>query len=180
MRRSALVLIALVAAGCEAAPDVAGPAAGAARFAAVPGYLPSATGHADIDVALGAQPLSQSYSFNAERVGKEQIVHGEWSLRQQLGGQPASLQGRVTCFVAIDSMARIAGVIVRSDNPTYQRGQHVVWKVVDSGEGANDPRDLASPMLPSSDPDAFCGGGDPAMTEINTGNIQVHGIEAQT
>jgi hypothetical protein len=176
MRTSALFLVALLAGGCEAASGPSGPV-GAVSFAnGVPGYLPSATGHAEISTTYGGQPLWQAYSFTAQRVGKAQTVIGEWSLRQDLGGELASVQGRVRCFVAVDTMARIAGEIRRSDNPAYPPGTFMVFKVVDQGEGTNEPRDIASAALPSEDPDNFCGGANPDMYEIETGNIQVHGF----
>lgn len=176
MRTSALVLVALLLAGCDTTVDPAGLAAGVASYAdATPGNLPSATGHAEIGVDLAGQTLLQRYAFTAQRVGKEQIIQGRWELNQEYPGQNAALSGQVTCFDAVGNVARIAGVIERSDNPQFAPGQHVVWKVVDSGEGTNDPRDLASPMSLSAFPNNFCGGGSPAMSPIVSGNIQVRG-----
>ena len=177
MRTRTLALFALLAAaGCDAGTITAGP--DSPSFAkGVPGNLPSATGHAEIEVDEGGETLWQKYSFTAQRVGKNQRVHGQWELKQDLGGDEAALRGRVTCFVAVDSMARLAGVVDHSDDAAFQRGSFVVWKVVDEGEGTNEPRDQASVMRASADPESFCGGDTPPMTDILSGNIQVHGFQ---
>ena len=176
MRTPALALIALLAAGCDTGIITAGP--DSPDFAKdAPGYLPSATGHAEIEVDEGGETLWQKYSFTAQRVGKTQRVQGQWEVKQDLGGDEAAARGRVTCFVAVDSMARIAGVVDHTDDAAFPRGSFVVFKVVDEGEGTNEPRDQASVLRSSADPEGFCGGDTPPLTDILSGNIQVHGFQ---
>ncbi len=176
MRTSTLVLLALLTVGCDAASDPTGAAPGDARFSqGVTGNFPSAEGHALIGFQRGGQTVSQSYSFTAQFVGRNNgRLLGQWVLQQTASDGGAQVQGRVTCFISLPNTAKLRGVIERSDNPAFPIGAAVTWTVVDNGEGANDPRDEASPMT-VFDPlgnSPFCAGAEP-LVPITHGNIQV-------
>jgi hypothetical protein len=60
--------------------------------------------------------------------------------------------GTVVCFAVNGNIARIGAVVDHSSGAAAP-GTEVIWTVVDNGEGANDPPDLASVAATSVLPD---------------------------
>jgi hypothetical protein len=176
MRKPMLLVALLTAAACDSAPTAFGPADHDLSFAkGRAGNDPSAVGHAQIAVGN----LAQSYSFTAQRVGKDNRFQGEWELSQVASGTGSKLHGDVVCFNAYGNLAFIIGVIDRSDDPAYSVGDGVAWQVQDNGEGAKANPDLANPMVvtPGGPNFGLCSFGPLPSNPITNGNIQVRGSD---
>jgi hypothetical protein len=134
----------------------------------------SVTGHVEFVTPAG---IRFRYSVNAIRhkdgsVSGEFQNHvdnaatGEFILRAHVG---------IVCFTIAGNVARIGGIIERQEGGAQQPGDEGFITVVDNGEGANDPSDLASPpaVAPGS-AFAHCETGLPRpLFTVEHGNIQV-------
>ena len=103
---------------------------------------PSASGHANLTINGGLQ--TDSFSAIQHRNGS---VGGQMTLDSR--AQDVIIQGDVTCLVINGNEAIIGGTITHvtpNSDPSwfYLVGQPFVLRVVDNGEGANDPVDLVS------------------------------------
>ena len=138
----------------------------------------SATGHVDIGTTGGAgQAIIYQYSFAAIRQPSG-AVKGQFEFEFVNDGGSARVHGTVDCVTVVGNRARMGGTVRHSsDESVFSVGMHFVWNVSDNGEGRNDPRDTASPMLglPSAvPPDPFCiAGGFIAELPLRRGNVQV-------
>jgi hypothetical protein len=83
----------------------------------------------------------------------------------------------VDCFGITGNRARVGGTVTQSTHQDIPTGDHVIWTVVDNGEGANAPPDQTSDLFfaPAFIRDRHCVTGINLPQETNTqGNIQVH------
>lgn len=165
MRRTFLVLVALLA--------VAGGASASAG-------APSATGGANLVVhdVFGLQTLElQTFSFNAS-LDNDGSADGWFNYREIDDGAPFTANGAVTCLTVIGNDAWIGATIESSNDPTVM-GLGGWWHVTDNGEGANSPPDITSFMGIGTlaETQAFCA--EHAAYRhpfpIDHGNIQVRG-----
>ena len=106
---------------------------------------PSASGHTNLTIAGGLQ----TYSFTAVQ-HKNGSVKGHLTLDSR--AQEVIMQGAVTCLTINGNEAIIGGIVTHvtpNSDPFWfsVEGQPFVFRVVDNGEGANDPTDLASDLL---------------------------------
>jgi hypothetical protein len=110
----------------------------------------SATGHANTSTA-GAL---RTFSFSAIR-HKDGTVTGQFQLINRFDGT-AVIHGEVTCLLAIarphQGAAFMGGVVTRVDGdaPGFFPGRPVVFSAFDNGEGANEPPDQITGMVPTS------------------------------
>jgi hypothetical protein len=130
---------------------------------------PSASGHANLTIAGGLQ----TYSFSAIQ-HRNGSVSGQMTLDSR--AQNVIFQGDVTCLVTNGNEAIIGGIITHvspNSDPIYfsDLGAPFVLRVVDNGEGANEPIDLVSDVYINID----CSGG-PFLNllPIEAGNINVN------
>jgi hypothetical protein len=131
---------------------------------------PSATGHADvIQQPSGAK---RTFSFEA-RVMPDGSVQGFYdNHNRQLGFVN---HGSVDCMRFInDHDVVMSGVVERSTNPANPPGATAIFRVIDNGEGADDPPDRIS-QLAIFAPGPNCNTVTPMATlaDIVGGNIQV-------
>ena len=130
---------------------------------------PSASGHANLTINGGLQ----TYSFNAIQ-HKNGSVSGHFTVDSR--GQNINLQGDVTCLIITGDEAIIGGIITHitpNSDPAYSSllGQPFVLRVVDNGEGANDPVDLVSDVNAPAD----CSFGPSLpLVPLEAGNINVN------
>jgi hypothetical protein len=129
---------------------------------------PSASGHANLTINGGLQ----TYSFNA--IQGPNGVSGQMTLDSR--AQNINLQGDVTCLVINGNEAIIGGIITHitpNSDPSFffLVGQPFVLRVVDNGEGANDPIDLVSDI--NAPVDCSVGSFLPLLP-IEAGNINVN------
>jgi hypothetical protein len=137
---------------------------------AAPGNNPSATGHYNISIFGGLQTVS----FNAIQ-HKDGTAAG--SLVVDSRGQSVRLKAVITCLNIFSDgkTAELSGRVTQTNTPSIPRNSIVLLKVVDNGEGNNDPSDLVSDVFgfpPSSlmncNSSFF-----PNMFVPDAGNIQV-------
>ena len=130
----------------------------------------SATGHSNL--TQGGE--LRTFSFAAIRHGDGRVT-GEWELNNRANN--TRLHGSVTCLTVIGNRAWIGGITEQSNNPGTVEGRGVSWRVVDNGEGANDPPDLTSltfTNLAPNVPELRCRNAPPyPLMPIEGGNIQV-------
>ena len=167
--------------------------AGCADPAAPPGRAPSlssaaedagpiVTGAGHIIRDLGAGPELTTFSYNAIRRGGGDVGgHFQYNLR--VGD--VTISGHVTCTTTVGNVAWIGGVIdkVKSADPADQSfvATDVWWRVVDNGEGADDPPDLSTSLLltlpgTTITAESWCRD-QPVLgflRPVNSGNITVH------
>jgi len=130
---------------------------------------PSASEHANLTI----NGALQTYSFNAIQ-NKNGSVNGHLTLDSR--GQNINLQGDVTCLSIIGNQAIIGGIITHitpNSDPSFffLLGQPFVIRVVDNGEGANDPTDMVSDVNAPAD----CSFGPfLPLVPIEAGNINVN------
>lgn len=164
--------------------------AGAVRLSAGPGggVLASATGggHYLLQDALVVQ-----FGFSAIQHASGKVM-GQFHHALESGGETADFRGEVTCLAVdpVTDRAWIGGVITanRSTSPAFQQewhqpGKDVWFRVVDNGEGADDPPDRTTflgfentPGIPTSE--FYCAlrpwpAGDLRTWPVTTGNISV-------
>jgi hypothetical protein len=140
---------------------------------AMGGATQQVTGHAN--VFLPVFQAEQRYSNSAVRHANG-TFSGEFQLiSEQEGG--ITIHGDVLCFTIVaNRIARMAGVIERSD-PEGFAGAHVVWTVVDNGEGANSTPDQTSDffLVPPAVAQTHCAVGFALpLLPVLSGNLQVH------
>jgi hypothetical protein len=129
---------------------------------------PSASGHANLTISDGLQ----TYSFSA--IQGPNGVSGQMTLDSR--GQNVNLQGDVTCLTITGNEAIIGGIITHvtpNSDPSWFSlvGTQFVLRVVDNGEGANDPIDLVSDVINGAD----CSLGPILpLVPIEAGNINVN------
>jgi hypothetical protein len=177
MHRGAFLFLAVAILGCEAvsdrmlAPDrdadVAKPALSNG------GLTQQVTGHAN--VFLPNFQAEQKYSNSAIRHA-DGTVSGEFQLKSEQDGG-VRIHGNVICFTIVGNTARLGGVIEKSSEPAFE-GVHVVWTIIDNGEGRNDPPDLTSDFFGATPAQAqfHCAVGfnlAPFLPVLG-GNLQVH------
>ena len=130
----------------------------------------AAMGHANL--TQGGQ--LRTLSFVAIRHGDGRVT-GEWELNNR--ANDTRLHGDVTCLTVIGNRAWIGGITEQSSNPSTIEGRGVSWRVVDNGEGADDPRDALSLTFVNLNPgvpELRCNNTPPyAVLPIEGGNIQV-------
>jgi hypothetical protein len=178
VHRGVVLLLAAAAAGCAgpSEPTVPLTTAGGSRIAADAGGRQQAvTGHANI--FLSNFQAEEKYSSNAIR-HSDGSVSGEFELKSEQDAG-VRLHGDVVCFTVVGNTARVAGFVDSSTEPSFE-GLHVVWTVVDNGEGANDPPDLTSDfflVVSAASAQFHCDVGFAFTTPIFpvlSGNLQVH------
>ena len=184
MQRGATLLLAASIVGCSGGADAV---AGIERDVgslqpsfANTGLQQRVTGHANMILGLlgGAE---QKYSQSAIRHA-DGTVTGQFQLQSEQVEPALRIHGAVTCFTIVPTpqggVARLGGVIEKSNTPLAPEGVFVVWTVIDNGEGANDPADLTSDFFPTSalGAELHCEIGfnlAPFMPVVG-GNLQVH------
>lgn len=142
-QRGAFLLLGVAILGCEAVPDrVLAPE----RDAGVSGPVLSngsthqqVTGHANI--FLPNFQAEEKYSNSAIRHADGSVT-GEFQLKSEQDGG-VRLHGDVICFTIVGNTARLGGFIEKSSEPAFE-GLHVVWTIIDNGEGGKDPPDQTS------------------------------------
>jgi hypothetical protein len=164
----ALALLAALAA-CSSDETVAP----AAPSLAASGPQERVTGSAHVLLA-GFGNAEEKYSNSIIRHA-DGSVSGEFELKteQANGGR---LHGTVLCFTVAGNRARVGGVIDQSSTPLASVGTHVLWTIVDNGEGANDPPDQTSDFIPVSPAQAafHCATGfNLQLIPVQSGNLQV-------
>ena len=103
---------------------------------------PSASGHADV-IQLPSGAL-RTFSFHA-RVMPDGSVEGEYDNHNRQAGFVN--HGDINCLRFIsDHDVVMSGVAQRSTNPAAPPGTTAVFRVVDNGEGADDPPDQVSQL----------------------------------
>lgn len=160
--------------GCTQADDRGVTAPESAPMLAASGAQQRVTGHANVRLPFTGNP-TQRYSANAIRHA-DGSVSGQFQLRtEQVDG--GSIHGSVLCFTIVGNRARLGGVIERSSTPLATEGQHVIWNVVDNGEGRRAPPDETSDFfpVPAAVMAAHCATGfNLGSLPVLGGNIQVH------
>ena len=132
----------------------------------------SVTGNASFVVP--ANGVHVRYTVNAVRHRDGSVTgHFELDAETATGEFLAHTHVRITCFTVTGNIARIGGIVVRSNfNPPGTPG---FITVVDNGEGADAPPDLAS--LPGTGPGTdvtHCTTGLPReLFTVDAGNIQI-------
>jgi hypothetical protein len=108
---------------------------------------PSASGHGNMTILGGLQTLS----FQARQF-KDGSVTGSMVVKSR--AQNARLFAELDCLDVIGSTtldfngtATMSGKITKSDNPMFPAGYKVIFRVVDNGEGSNDPPDMMTDVL---------------------------------
>jgi hypothetical protein len=130
----------------------------------------AATGHANL--TQGGELRTFSFAAIQHADGR---VTGEWELNNRATN--TRLHGAVTCLTVIGNRAWIGGITEQSNNPGTVEGRGVFWRVVDNGEGANDPPDetsLTFTNLAAGVPELRCRNMPlPVVMPIEAGNITV-------
>jgi hypothetical protein len=183
-----LMALGFLVLGCQGSTDPAeAPTSGQSEVSSLAKgrVVESVTGHVEVPVA----GIVEKYSFSAVKHA-DGTVNGEWQvLDKNLPSPfPSGLQrvhGNVTCFTIQPDGKTVwlAGVSEQNTWPGYPAGFEANWTVVDNGEGANAPADMATDLAFGSAP------GDPGsglnhcifgtgytnipLTPIVRGNIQV-------
>jgi hypothetical protein len=166
------ILCAAVLAGCDSGLEpTATTAPGPPLFNQGSGpVVQSATGAGHFTV--GGE--LRTFSFTALKYA-DGSVQGEYELFSRLTG--ARIHGDVTCLTVVGNRAWIGG---RQEHGTEQftPGLENGFRVVDNGEGANDPPDQMSLMFVNAPPgfaQNYCNfmPPAPALNPIEAGNIQV-------
>jgi hypothetical protein len=175
MRRRLALVLGVAVGGCTAGPDGAlGPGRtfdGSPLFAAG-GATQQVTGHANVFLPLFQ--AEQKYSNSAVRHA-DGSVSGEFELKSEQDGG-VRVHGNVICFTIVGNRARMGGIVEQSSEPAFV-GLHVVWTVVDNGEGKNDPPDQTSDffVVPPAIAQAHCATGfNLPLLPVLGGNLQVH------
>jgi hypothetical protein len=108
---------------------------------------PSASGHGNMTILDGLQTLS----FHARKF-KDGSVTGSMVVKSR--AQNARLFAELDCLAVIGSTtldfngtATMSGKITKSDNPVYPVGYKLIFRVIDNGEGSNDPPDLMTDVV---------------------------------
>jgi hypothetical protein len=134
------------------------------------GNTPSASGHGNIRINDGEL---RTFSFHA-MTRKDGTVTGNTTLHNR--DQDVFVKLDIDCLRVVGNTAYVSGVITQHSNPDFL-GFKGRFRVVDNGEGANNPPDLMSlvansPPTSTSDcnspSNAF-----PALNDIEGGNVQV-------
>ena len=172
--RVSLLLAAALLAACSTDGAPGGDVVAPRPNLAASGAQQRVTGHANLILAsLGN--AEEIYS-NAAIRHADGTVSGEWQLKtEQTDG--GVLHGIVTCFTIVGNRARLAGVVDRSTTPLANVGDHVIWTVVDNGEGNAAPPDQTSDFFPVGPltAAAHCATGfSLALIPVLGGNLQVH------
>lgn len=132
----------------------------------------SVTGH--VGYVVPANGAHIRYSVNAVR-HRDGTVSGEFELHATTatGAPLAHTHVTITCFTIAGNIARIGGVVDRSNFAPPGTPGYIT--VVDNGEGANDPPDLASsPNIGPGTDIAHCVTGFPqTLFSVDQGNIQI-------
>ena len=132
--------------------------------AAGKGGNPSVTGQAKL--IIGGE--LRSLSFSAVRQ-KDGTVTGQAELNNR--AQELKMHVEVNCLHVNGNIATLSGPITESTLPSVV-GRTAVFRVVDNGQGANDPRDLSSLVkltsVPCEDPGVTL-----ALYAVDSGDIQV-------
>jgi hypothetical protein len=126
-----------------------------------------ASGHADITVSS----IQEQYSFIALSTNPSPTAKGEVQGKATSGGTTVlELHANADCLVTIGNQAWVSGPIERlNGQPTTL---HVLFRVMDRGEGANDPPDLASQLF-GTGPQGCSSRPNLPLFSSGKGNIQV-------
>jgi hypothetical protein len=130
---------------------------------------PSASGHGNLTILDGLQTLS----FQARQF-KDGSVTGSMVVKSR--AQNARLFAELDCLHVLNNVAVLSGIVTKSDNPMFPAGRHVIFRVIDNGEGANDRPDMMTDVLtyPGGTPkDCHMLPGPPIDMVVEEGNIQV-------
>ena len=104
----------------------------------------SATGHVEFVNTTTQNHLRASFNAITHQDG---TVSGEFEehVESSTGDFVRRTHGIITCLTVSGNVARFGGVITESSGNAAPPGTEIFATVVDNGEGANDPDDLASP-----------------------------------
>ena len=137
------------------------------------GVIESARGSGHVTFNLARR----TFAFTAKNKS-DGTTQGQFQLNNRAEGFFKE-HGEVTCLLVLDNEAWISGIVRNSDGPTLEEVR--LWRVIDNGEGSNDPRDmitLAQRFPPGTDP-LICKTPEALVVPpqpIEEGNIQVTGI----
>lgn len=139
-----------------------------AKSAAKSNSGPSANGQGGITLAGRVQ----QFSFHAS-VDKNGTVSGSWESHSP--GQDIRTHGTITCLTVLadGKTALLSGIITKISGdgfPNVKEGDPVWFKVIDNGEGANNPPDQFSDYTLGLSGCNDYGG---TMRPIENGNFQV-------
>jgi hypothetical protein len=177
-----LALCAATALGCESvdAAKVSGPATPQTANSVASEFV--TTGGAEITFDVFGPEFVHRHSFVANKDQTGTVV-GQYSGLVTMFGETAVVHADVTCFTITHDpsgsggqQARLEGVITHTTNEQVIGEGPIAWTVVDNGEGANSPPDLASPL--------FAGTGELRLHcvtgfalpvfEVTSGNVKIH------
>jgi hypothetical protein len=129
---------------------------------------PSANGHGNLTIAGGLQTLS----FHA-REFRDGTVTGSTVAKSR--AQNVRIFADLDCLFVVGNTAVLSGVVTQSDNPLFPVGRGAIFRVVDNGEGANDPVDMMTDVIIFAVPSALrCQTNFSApLMPVEEGNIQV-------
>lgn len=146
MMERAMLLCAVVVAGCSAGSDTTAPK----RSAAVDVSL--ASSGAGSHVTGSATILLPDFGNAVERYSLSAIRHADGSVSGQFeetseqdGGQ--RIHASVYCFTVVGNSARLAAQLDQSNVPFGPVGSYVIWSLTDNGEGAKSPPDVTTDIF---------------------------------
>jgi hypothetical protein len=135
------------------------------------GIVASATGSGHIDVSGNLR----TFTFNAG-TDSSGVTSGQTEAHCRNAG--ISWHGTIDCLNVLGNVATMSGVVTDISPvtpPFFDVGSHILFQVIDNGEGSNPPPDLISLTFFFGTPDPGCTGfGVFATTPVEEGNVQVH------
>jgi hypothetical protein len=141
----------------------------------------ASAGNGIVAAATGSGQINQSgelrtFTFNAVTDGSG-VTRGQTQAFTRAGGR--SWHGTIDCLSVSGNVATMEGVVtsISPDGPDpFVVGSHIVFQVIDNGEGSNAQPDLISlTFFLGTGPDPGCTGfGVFADTPVEHGNVQVH------
>ena len=155
--------------------------AGQLGTAAAPAVSANGSAHWTIELPnpFGVEVWNRTLSFNA-RKDADGTVSGQFEYHQVVEGTAFTFNVSVTCMNVYDgNRAKIGGVIVVSNDPTFTPGTYAWFQVFDNGEGAGAPPDRSSLIGFGTEAanEAFCNS--PNLPRFGPwdvqGNVQVRG-----
>jgi len=139
--------------------------------AAGSGIVASATGSGHFDVSGDLR----TFTFNAG-TNSSGVTTGQTEAHSRNAG--ISWHGTIDCLNVLGNVATMSGVVTDispATPPFFAVGSHIVFQVIDNGEGSNAQPDLISLTFFFGPDDPGCTGlGVFATTPIEEGNVQVH------
>jgi hypothetical protein len=130
---------------------------------------PSVTGHGNLTIAGGLQTAS----FHAVQ-HQDGTITG--SLVAKSRAQDVRIFADIDCLSVLGNTGTLSGVVTQSNNPTFPEGNRVWFRVIDNGEGANNPPDLMTDIIlfPATSMFNCTTNFNFALLPIEEGNVQVH------